>query len=278
MEDKNKNREEWKEVPISCSIQQQCLFDVQSKGTCLFKMEHGRGKCPPQSVQFCSVLFPVVGVLEIWSADEKMIRRAGCPPTHPDLSSWLPSPSRCLSCGFHTNFEKGQAYDGWVLCSLWVQQKQCYCMMGWSVMKTSILSALPFLFKQYLMETGCAQFVSTKGSTAVGTSKVSKKKESLVSQNWVLFLTYLILGYDACHVGFSLAKSFTILWGCLATSFEILLGCLRCCTAFNIQESDIWDRWAKTASLNLVCFLPRLGTVVIDVASCCCFHFHICAH
>jgi hypothetical protein len=30
--------------------------------------------------------------------------------------------------------------------------------------------------------------------------------------------------------------------------------------------------------LNLVCFLPRLGTVVIDVASCCCFHFHICAY
>jgi hypothetical protein len=50
-------------------------------------------------------------------------------------------------------------------------------------MKPSILSALPFLFKQYLMETGCAQFVSTKGSMAVGTSKVSKKKESLVSQN-----------------------------------------------------------------------------------------------
>jgi hypothetical protein len=61
-------------------------------------------------------------------------------------------------------------------------------------MKPSILSALPFLFKQYLMETGFAQFVSTKGSTAVGTSKVSKKKESLVSQNGVLFLTYLILG------------------------------------------------------------------------------------
>jgi hypothetical protein len=89
------------------------------------------------------------------------------------------------------------------------------------------------------METGSAQFVSTKGSTAVGTSKVSKKKESLVSQNGVLFLTYLILGYDACHVGFSLAESFTMLWGCLATSFEILLGCLRCCVAFNIQESDI---------------------------------------
>jgi hypothetical protein len=33
-----------------------------------------------------------------------------------------------------------------------------------------------------------------------------------------------------------------------------LLGCLRCCMAFNIQESDIWDRWAETASLNLVCF------------------------
>jgi hypothetical protein len=48
-----------------------------------------------------------------------MIRKAGC-PTYLDLSSWLPSPSRCLSCGFHTNFEKGQAYDGWVLCSLWV--------------------------------------------------------------------------------------------------------------------------------------------------------------
>jgi hypothetical protein len=46
-----------------------------------------------------------------------------------------------------------------------------------------------------------------------------------------------------------------------------LLGCLRCCMAFNIQESDIWDRWAKTASLNLVCFLPRLGKVVIDAAS-----------
>jgi hypothetical protein len=106
-------------------------------------------------------------------------------------------------------------------------------------MKPSILSALPFLFKQYLMETGFAQFVSTKGSMAVGTSKVSKKKESLVSQNGVLFLTYLILGYDDCHVEFSLAKSFTILWGCLATSFEILLGCLRCYMAFNIQESDI---------------------------------------
>jgi hypothetical protein len=106
-------------------------------------------------------------------------------------------------------------------------------------MKPSILSALPFLFNQYLMETGCAQFVSTKGSMTVGSCKFSKKKESLVSQNGVLFLTYLILEYDACYVEFSLAKSFPILWGCLATSFEILLGCLRCCMAFNIQESDI---------------------------------------
>jgi hypothetical protein len=77
-----------------------------------------------------------------------------------------------------------------------------------------------------------------KGQRQLALARSAYLQDS-VSQNGVLFLTYLILGYDACHVGFSLAESFTMLWGCLATSFEILLGCLRCCMAFNIQESDI---------------------------------------
>jgi hypothetical protein len=59
----SKNGEEWKEVPISCSIWWGSLFGVQSKSTHLFEMEHRRDKCLLQSVQFCFTAFSSSGIL-----------------------------------------------------------------------------------------------------------------------------------------------------------------------------------------------------------------------
>ncbi len=150
---------------------------------------------------------------------------------------------------------------GRVLCSLQVQQKWCCCVMGWSVMKPSILSALLFLFKQYLMETGCAKCVSTKGQWQLALASWARKSYHL---NWFLLprrlrqfygaspsefdcltsskgrnLQYLIKWsslshrqdtwvwmYDACHVEFSpLLHHSQFYWDALLLHSKILLGC-----------------------------------------------------
>ncbi len=145
------------------SDEEVCLVCKVRAPTCL-KSNIGETNVSFNLYSSVLLLFPVVGFLETWSADD-------------DDKCWLYYSSWSqllvtLTLGdYHvtfTSFEKGWACDGW-LGSLQVQQKWCCCVMGWSVMKHFILS----------METGCCQCVSTKGQCQLALASWARKSYHL---------------------------------------------------------------------------------------------------